>query len=137
MRLMGIDFGDARVGIALSDPLGIMAQGYGTIKNDGTEKLYEEILAIIKEKEVTKIVIGLPKNMDGTEGFRADATKEFAEKLKTYTDVEIDFSDERLTTVSAHSFLSEMNVRGQKRKGVVDTLSAALILENYMKRHGF
>ena len=137
MRLMGIDFGDARVGIALSDPLGIMAQGYGTIKNDGTEKLYEEILSIIKEKEVTKIVIGLPKNMDGTEGFRADATKAFAETLKTYTNAEIDFSDERLTTVSAHGFLSEMNVRGGKRKGVVDTLSAALILENYMKRHGF
>ncbi len=137
MRLMGIDFGDARVGIALSDPLGIMAQGYGTIKNDGTDALFEEILKIIKEKEVTKIVIGLPKNMDGTEGFRADATKAFAEKLKTYTNAEIDFSDERLTTVSAHGFLSEMNVRGQKRKGVVDTLSAALILENYMKRHGF
>ena len=137
MRLMGIDFGDARVGIALSDPLGIMAQGYGTIKNDGTEKLYEEILKIIKEKEVTKIVIGLPKNMDGTEGFRADATKMFAEKLKAYTTAEIDFSDERLTTVSAHGFLSEMNVRGEKRKGVVDTLSAALILENYMQRHGF
>ena len=137
MRLMGIDFGDARVGIALSDPLGIMAQGYGTIKNDGTDALFEEIVKIIKEKEVTKIVIGLPKNMDGTEGFRADATKEFAEKLKSYTDAPIDFSDERLTTVSAHGFLSEMNVRGQKRKGVVDTLSAALILENYMKRHGF
>lgn len=134
---MGIDFGDARVGIALSDPLGIMAQGYATVKNDGTDALFEEIVKIIKEKEVTKIVIGLPKNMDGTEGFRADATKEFAAKLKTYTDAPVDFSDERLTTVSAHGLLSEMNVRGGKRKGVVDTLSAALILENYMKRHGF
>ena len=136
MRLMGIDFGDARVGIALSDPLMIMSQGYKTIQNDGTDGLYEEIVSIIKEKEVTKIVIGLPKNMDNSQGFRTEATMEFAEKLKTYTDVEIDFSDERLTTVSAHSFLNEMNVRGKKRKGAVDTLSAALILETYMKKKG-
>ena len=137
MRLMGIDFGDARVGIALSDPLGIMAQGYGTLQNDGTEKLFLEIAEIIKEKEVTKIVIGLPKNMDNSEGFRSDATKEFAEKLKNFTDAEITFFDERLTTVSAHGFLSEMNVRGKKRKGAVDTLSAALILETYMRKNGF
>ncbi len=136
MRLMGIDFGDARVGIALSDPLGIMAQGYGTLKNDGTDQLYKDIQSIIQEKEVTKIVVGLPKNMDNSEGFRSQATKEFAEKLKAYTDAEIVFSDERLTTVSAHGFLSEMNVRGKKRKGAVDTLSAALILETYMKRSG-
>lgn len=133
---MGIDFGDARVGIALSDPLMIMSQGYKTILNDGTDSLFEEIVAIIKEKEVTKIIIGLPKNMDNSQGFRTDATMEFAEKLKTFTDVEIDFSDERLTTVSAHGFLNEMNVKGKKRKGAVDTLSAALILETYMKKNG-
>lgn len=136
MRLMGIDFGDARVGIALSDPLMIMSQGYKTIKNDGTEQLFEEIKEIIKEKEVTKIIIGLPKNMDNSQGFRTDATMEFAEKLRSYTDTEIDFCDERLTTVSAHGFLNEMNVRGKKRKGAVDTLSAALILETYMKKKG-
>lgn len=136
MRLMGIDYGDARVGIALSDPLMIMSQGYKTIKNDGTDALFIEIADIIKEKEVTKIVIGLPKNMDNSQGFRTDATMEFAEKLKTFTNVEIDFSDERLTTVSAHGFLNEMNVRGKKRKGAVDTLSAALILETYMKKKG-
>ena len=136
MRLMGIDFGDARVGIALSDPLMIMSQGYKTIKNDGTDSLFEEIAAIIKEKEVTKIVIGLPKNMDNSQGFRTAATMEFADKLKAYTDAEIDFSDERLTTVSAHGFLNEMNVRGKKRKDTVDTLSAALILETYMKKKG-
>ncbi len=137
MRLMGIDFGDARVGIALSDPLCIMSQGYKTIKNDGTDSLFSEIAEIIKEKEVTKIVVGLPKNMDNSEGFRTDATKEFVEKLKTVTDVPIEFCDERLATVSAHGFLSEMNVRGKKRKGAVDTLSAALILETYMKKNGF
>ncbi len=136
MRLMGIDFGDARVGIALSDPLMIMSQGYKTILNDGTDSLFLEIVEIIKEKEVTKIIIGLPKNMDNSQGFRTDATMEFAQKLKTFTDVEIDFSDERLTTVSAHGFLNEMNVKGKKRKGAVDTLSAALILETYMKKNG-
>ena len=136
MRLMGIDYGDARVGIALSDPLMIMSQGYKTIKNDGTDALYEEIVSIIKEKEVTKIVIGLPKNMDNSQGFRTDATMEFADKLTNFTDVEIEFSDERLTTVSAHGFLNEMNVRGKKRKETVDTLSAALILETYMKKKG-
>lgn len=136
MRLMGIDFGDARVGIALSDPLGMMAQGYKTIKNDGTQQLFVEIQSIIKEKEVTKIVVGLPKNMDNSEGFRADATKAFAKTLSTYTDIPIEYSDERLTTVSAHGMLSEMNVRGKKRKGAVDTLSAALILETYMRKNG-
>lgn len=136
MRLMGIDYGDARVGIALSDPLMIMSQGYKTIKNDGTDTLYEEIVSIIKEKEVTKIVIGLPKNMDNSQGFRTDATMEFADKLKSFTDAEIEFCDERLTTVSAHGFLNEMNVRGKKRKETVDTLSAALILETYMKKKG-
>ncbi|MBQ3118887.1 MAG: Holliday junction resolvase RuvX [Clostridia bacterium] len=136
MRLMGIDFGDARVGIALSDPLMIMSQGYKTIKNDGTDALYEEIASIIKEKEVTKIVIGLPKNMDNSQGFRTDATMEFADRLRNFTDIEIEFSDERLTTVSAHGFLNEMNVRGKKRKETVDTLSAALILETYMKKKG-
>ncbi len=136
MRLMGIDFGDARVGIALSDPLMIMSQGYKTIINDGTENLYKEIAEIVKEKDVTKIVIGLPKNMDNSQGFRTDKTMEFADNLKKYTSVEIDFSDERLTTVSAHGFLNEMNVRGKKRKGAVDTLSAALILETYMKKNG-
>lgn len=137
MRLMGIDYGDARVGVALSDPLGITAQGYCTLQNDGTDKLFLEIQNIVREKEVGKIVIGLPKNMDNTEGFRSEATKAFAEKLADFTETEIVFSDERLTTVSAHGFLSEMNVRGKKRKGVVDTLSAALILETYMKKNGF
>ncbi len=137
MRLMGIDFGDARVGVALSDPLCIMSQGFKTINNDGTDSLFLEICDIIKEKEVTKIIVGLPKNMDNSEGFRTDATKEFVEKLKTFTDVPTEYCDERLTTVSAHGFLSEMNVRGKKRKGAVDTLSAALILETYMKKNGF
>lgn len=133
MRLMGIDYGDARVGIALSDLLGITAQGYATLKNTQDEALFLEIQKIIKEKEVEKIVLGLPKNMDNTEGFRAQATYEFAEKLKSYTDKEIVFWDERLSTVAAHSYMNSMDIRGKKRKGLVDTIAAALILENYMQ----
>lgn len=135
MRLMGIDYGDARVGIALSDALCITAQGYATLKNTQDEALFLEIQKIIKEKEVGKIVLGLPKNMDNSEGFRAKATYEFAEKLKNYTDKEIVFWDERLSTVAAHSYMNSLDIRGKKRKGLVDTIAAALILENYMQRN--
>lgn len=133
MRLMGIDYGDARVGIALSDALGITAQGYATLKNTGDDVLFDEIKNIIKEKGVEKIVLGLPKNMDNSEGFRAQATYDFAEKLKAYTDKEIVFWDERLSTVAAHSYMNSLDIRGKKRKGLVDTIAAALILENYMQ----
>ena len=133
MRLMGIDYGDARVGIALSDLLCITTQGYKTLPKTQDEALYLEIKKIIEEKEVGKIVLGLPKNMDSSEGFRAQATYEFAEKLKGYTDKEIIFWDERLSTVAAHSYMNTLDIRGKKRKGLVDTIAAALILENYMQ----
>ena len=133
MRYMGIDYGDARVGIALSDPLGMLAQRYITLKNTGNRKLVEQIAQLVEEKQVEQIVIGLPKNMDGSEGFRAEATYAFAERLKTVTDVKIFFWDERLTTVAAHGYLSELNVRGKKRKASVDAVSAELILEGFMR----
>ncbi len=134
MRVMGIDFGDARVGVAISDPLGITAQGVGTVKNGGIKKLIAELDAIIKEYTPEEIVIGLPKNMDGTEGFRADATYKFAKRLGEIYDGKIEFVDERLTTVGAAQFLNVTNTRGGKRKDVIDTVSACLILETYMKR---
>ena len=136
MRYMGIDFGDARVGIALSDPLGMLSQRYTTLTNTGGKKLFEQISAIIEEKQVGHIVIGLPKNMDATEGFRAEATYAFAERLKTYTNVPISFWDERLTTVAAHGYLNELDVRGKKRKETVDAVSAELILEGFMQSRG-
>lgn len=135
VRLMGIDYGDARIGIALSDLLGITAQGHSTLKNTHDETPFVEIQKIIKENSVGKIVLGLPKNMDGSEGFRAEATYEFAEKLKGYTDLEIVFWDERLSTVAAHSYMNSLDIRGKKRKGIVDTIAAALILENYMQKN--
>ena len=135
MRIIGIDYGDARVGIAVSDPLGITAQGVGTVKNKGTEKLLSELGSIISEFSPEKIVIGMPKNMDGSLGFRAEATTDFAESLKTIYDGEIVFWDERLTTVGASRYLNETNTVGNARKKVIDTLSACLILEGYMQKN--
>ncbi len=135
MRIIGIDYGDARVGVAVSDPLGITAQGVGTVKNRGTEKLLSELGKIISEYSPEKIVIGMPKNMDGSLGFRAEATKEFAESLKTVFEGEIVFWDERLTTVGAARYLNETNTVKNARKNVIDTLSACLILEGYMQKN--
>lgn len=132
MRIMGIDYGDRRVGIAVSDPLGITAQGVKTIQNRGFEKLAPELSELLKQYTPEKIVLGLPKNMDGTLGFRAEETYKFADFLKTLTDKEIIFWDERLTTVSASLILNETNTRGKDRKKVIDTVSACIILENYM-----
>ena len=111
MRILGIDYGDARVGIAVSDLLGFMAQGVRTIKNRGTEKLLTELKEILDEYKPEKIVIGLPKNMDGSEGFRVDATHEFADALKTIYDGEIIFWDERLSSVGAARFLRKKTKR--------------------------
>lgn len=134
MRLMGIDYGDRRVGVAVSDPLGLTAQGVCTVENTGGKKLYARLAELIAQYEVDKLVVGLPKNMDNSSGTRVEATMAFVERLKTVTDAEIVLSDERLTTVEAHGYLSEMNIRGKKRKDVVDTVAATLILDNYMRR---
>ena len=132
MRIMGIDYGDRRIGVAVTDLLGITAQGVATVQNRGAEKVKIEFEKLLKEYNPEKIVLGLPKNMDGTLGFRAEATYEFADLLKELTDKEIIFWDERLTTVSAAHILNETNTRGKDRKKVIDTVSACIILENYM-----
>jgi len=132
MKLMGIDYGDARIGVAFSDPLCITAQGYGTFKN--TPRVGTELAELAKQQGAEKIVMGLPKNMDNTEGESAGKVRAFAEELQEQSGLPVDFWDERLTTVAAHGFLSELDVRGKKRKALVDTVSAALILEGYMQR---
>ena len=134
MRILGIDYGDSRVGVAVSDALGWTAQGIGTIKNTGRKKLMEELSHIIRQYNPEKIVIGLPKNMDGSEGFRAEATYRFAEALKQIYSGEIVYQDERLSTVSAARVLNETNTRGQNRKKVLDTVAACFILENYLNK---
>lgn len=135
MRIIGIDYGDSRVGVAVNDLLGLTAQGVGTIKNKGRKVLLEELDKIIKQYNPETIVVGLPKNMDGTEGFRTEETYKFTEDLKTIYSGNIAYMDERLTTMGASVFLNETNTRGKKRKNVIDTVSACLILETYMTRN--
>lgn len=132
MRILGIDYGDARVGVAVSDLLGMMANGVGTIQNKSKKYLMVELGAVIDEYKPDKIVIGLPKNMDGSEGFRVDATHEFAAALKKIYSGEIVFWDERLSSMGAKRFLNETNTRGKKRKDVLDTVAACIILEGYL-----
>ena len=135
MRILGIDYGDARVGVAVSDALGFMAQGVKTIKNTGIKQLLNELNEVLTEYKPEKIVIGLPKNMDGTVGFRAEATYKFANKLKTIYEGEIIFWDERLSSVGAARYLNETNTRGKKRKNVLDTVAACIILEGYLNKN--
>ena len=133
MRILGIDYGDARVGVAVSDLLGMTAQGVRTIKNTGSKKLISELSEIIDEYKPEKIVIGMPKNMDGSEGFRADATRVFAKKLGEAYNGDIIFWDERLSSLGAKRYLNETNTRGKKRKAVLDTVAACIILEGYLQ----
>lgn len=135
MRILGIDYGDARVGVAVTDPLCITAQGVRTLKNTGSKQLLADLKEIIAQYNPEKIVIGLPKNMDGTIGFRGEATYKFADKLKTVYTGEIVFYDERLSTVGATQFLNATNTRGKKRKEVLDTVSACIILEGYIQKN--
>lgn len=132
-RILGIDYGDKRVGVAVSDLLGFGAHGVGTFDNSGLTKLCLELEKVIKEYDPEKIVVGMPKNMDGSLGFRAEATELFIKKLSEIFTGEIVRWDERLTTMGATRFLNETNTRGKKRKNVIDTVSACLILEGFLK----
>lgn len=132
MRIMGIDYGDSRIGVAMSDVMGWTAQGVKTVQNRGKEKTLEALKEIIGEYAPERIVLGLPKNMDGSEGFRAEATYEFAEGLKEIFRGEIIFWDERLSTVGATHILNHTDTFGKKRKKVLDTVAACLILESYL-----
>lgn len=134
-KLLGIDFGDRRTGLAVSDPSRILASGIGYISPGGIVKTADEIARIADENGVVGIVLGLPKNMDGSEGFRADRIKELAALLgERMPNIPVALFDERLTTVAASRFLNETNTRGKKRKSVVDTLSAQIILQNALDR---
>lgn len=134
-KTVGIDYGKARIGIAVSDILGTIANPVMTVSEKHFPTQVERVAEKIRELAPVKVVLGLPRNMDGTEGESASLVREFAEKLFEQTGVSYEFLDERLTTVSAHKMLSEMNVNGsKKRKGVVDTLSAVIILQNYLDK---
>lgn len=134
MVIISVDYGDVRTGVAACDKLQLLASPVTVIKQKDPELLSEEIKKICLEKKAEKIVLGLPKNMDGSEGFRAEACKEFAKLLSEKTGLSVDFQDERLTTVSAHNILNATDTRGKKRKTVVDAVSAVLILEDYLRK---
>ena len=134
-RIMGLDVGDKTIGIALSDPLGWTAQGLKTIQRTGIKKDLQKLGEIIKEYDVKKIVVGLPKNMDGTIGPQCQKVLEFNERLgKRFTDIEIIQWDERLTTVAAERTLIEADVSRKKRKEVIDKIAAVHILQGYLDR---
>ena len=135
MRILGLDVGEKRVGVAISDELGLIAQGIDVIerKNDGKDKDIDRICKIISDYKVTKIVAGLPKNMNGTLGPSGTAVKNYATKLQNTSCIEVDFWDERLTTVAAEKTLLEADISRKKRKGVIDKLAAVLILQNYLE----
>lgn len=133
MIIMSVDYGDVRTGIAVCDKMQILASPVCVITEKDKEKLALKIAELAKEKKVERLCVGLPQNMDGSFGFRCDACKEFGALLQEKTGLPIDFQNERLTTVSAHNILNANDVRGKKRKAVVDAVSAVLILEDYMK----
>lgn len=133
MKIMAVDYGDARTGIAVCDRTEFLASPVGTIEERHFETLVLKVAHIAAEYEVGEIVVGLPLNMNGSFGPRAQACKEFADALNQATDIPVNMWDERSTTVSAHGILNETNVRGKKRKAVVDTVAATIILESYLE----
>ncbi len=132
MIIMSVDYGDVRTGVAVCDKNEILASPVCVITETDAVKLAEKITELAKERRAEGFVVGLPKNMDGSEGFRAEACKEFASLLEEKSGLEVNLYDERLTTVSAHNALNATNTRGKKRKAVVDAVSAVMILEDYM-----
>ncbi len=132
--LLGVDFGDARTGLALSDTLGTLACGAGCIRSTNLRITAEQTAAFAKEHSVSRIIVGKPLNMNGTEGPRCERVKVFAGMLAEFCGIPVELYDERLTTVTAHRYLSESGVSGKKRKQSVDELSATLILQDYLDR---
>ena len=137
MRVLSLDYGDSRVGVAITDALGFTAQGLETISHKGNDKIVLRRLdEILTEYEVDTIVIGMPFNMDGTKTFRAEITEKFIHKLKCkYNKIKIETVDERLTTVAAHKTMNFLDVNKTKKRGIVDTISAVYILEMYMNKN--
>lgn len=131
-KIMGVDYGDARTGIAISDLLCSIVGSTTVIHSRRDEKTIAEIQKLIQDNSIGEIVVGLPKNMDGSEGPRAEVCRAFAEQLKEATGLPVAMWDERRTTVEAHNILSEHNYHGKKRKNTVDAVAASLILEGYL-----
>ena len=136
MKIMGIDYGDARTGIAISDLLCSIVGSTTVIPSRNREKAIADIQKLIQDNAVGELVVGLPRNMDGSEGPRAQLCREFADQLSQITGLKVVMWDERRTTVEAHNILSQHNYHGQKRKNTVDAVAASLILEGYLAFRG-
>ena len=135
-RVLGIDYGKKRIGLAISDIMQIVAQPFDVIESKGLSNDVINVLKIAKEKEVACIVVGIPKNMNNTEGEMAEVAKTFVEELKKQTEIKIEVIDERLTTVQAERMLTEeANISRKKRKGVRDKIAATFILQTYLDMH--
>jgi putative Holliday junction resolvase len=134
MRIMALDVGSKRIGVALSDPLKITAQGLQTFQRTTLEEDVKGLWQLIDEREVSQLVVGLPKNMDGTIGFKAEEVQQFIADLTAERKIEIIWIDERLTTVSAERVLLEADVSRAKRKKVIDKMAAVVILQSYLDR---
>lgn len=131
-KIMGVDFGDARTGIAISDLMCTIVGSTCVVRSRNTDKAIADIVRLCRENMVGQIVVGLPRNMDGTEGARAELCREFAARLGEATGLPVTMWDERRTTVEAHNILSQHNYHGKKRKETVDAVAASLILEGYL-----
>ena len=131
-KILAVDYGDARTGIAISDLLCSIVGSTTVIHSRNQEKTLDAVVKLVQENNVGQIVVGLPKNMDGSEGVRAELCREFAAKLEAATGMKVAMWDERRTTVEAHNILSQHNYHGKKRKDTVDAVAASLILEGYL-----
>ena len=131
-RILALDVGRRRIGLAISDALGYTAQGLETLERVNNRKDYDRLAALVREKEVKLFLVGLPLHMSGDESWQAGYVREFADRLQRETDIPVEFWDERLTTVEAHRVLSEGGVTFDKRKKAVDRMAAVLLLENYL-----
>ena len=136
MRKMGIDYGDSRVGIAITDALGITAQGLETIHHNGNDKIVlKRLVEILKDYEVDTFVIGIPYKLNGDSADRVEVTLKFIQKLKCkFNKVKIEQVDERLTTVAAHKTMNMLNINKKDKRNIVDTISAVYILETYINK---
>ncbi|MCL0106194.1 Holliday junction resolvase RuvX [Peptococcaceae bacterium] len=134
MRILGLDIGDKIVGVSISDSLGLTAQALRVIQRSNDKKDIEALKKIIDKYQVERIVVGLPKNMNGTLGIQAEKIKEFSCKIKKHVEVPLEFWDERLTTVEAEKLLIRADMSRKKRKKVIDKLAATFILQGYLDR---
>lgn len=133
MKIMAVDYGDARTGLAVCDRTEFLASPIGTIEERNAAVLAMKVAHMAEQYEVGEIIVGLPLNMNGSKGPRAEKCEAFANMLSELTEIPVNMWDERSTTVSAHNILNETNVRGKKRKAVVDTVAATVILEAYLE----